>query len=168
MSQGLTTSVVMSLFLLVTSVIFLFLTSSWTDQSFNTAQAIADQRARVETAISFKSTAQSDPEECDTYTAQVDNTGKVAVEEFKDMDLLVEYTNTSNSKVATRLTNPSDWSVTGITPDSRDPNNWNPDETATITLTLSPSAKDGTKGTIIAVTPLGISDAIYFTCIVNN
>lgn len=167
MTHGITTSVVMSVFLLLTSVIFLFLTSSWTDQSFNTAEVLNQQWARLESEISVKSTAQSAPEACDTYTAQVENTGEVAIDDFGEMDVLVEYTDTSSAGIATRLAHADDWSVTAISPDSRDLNTWNPAETATITFTLSPAAKDGTSGNIVVVTALGISDVAYFTCTIS-
>ena len=163
MTQGLATSVVMSLFLLLTSVIFLFLTSSWTDQSFNTAEAMARQRARVETGIAINSTNESGVA-CTSYTAQVSNSGEVFIEDFSDMDLLAEYTNASNTKVATRVAHTTDWSVASIAPDTRDPNAWNPGEVATINFTLPSAMKSGEKGTVIVVTPLAILDSNYFSC----
>ena len=163
MTQGLATSVVMSLFLLLTSVIFLFLTSSWTDQSFNTAEAMARQRARVETVIAINSTNESGVA-CTSYTAQVSNSGEVFIEDFSDMDLLAEYINASNTKVATRLVHTTDWSVASIAPDTRDPNAWNPGEVATINFTLPWAMKGGEKGTVLVVTPLGVLDSNYFSC----
>ena len=167
MSHGLSASVVLALFLLLTSVIFMFLTGSWTDQSIATALAINRQHDRVESAIKVKSTAQTNSGECDNYTASVENTGEVLIEDFSEMDVLVEYTNTSSSRVVTRLDYSSEWSVTGISPDTRDPNSWNRGESATISFTLSPSAKDGTSGTIKVVTALGISDSAYITCSIS-
>jgi hypothetical protein len=167
LSSGLTSSVVLSLFLLVTSVVFLFLVDSWTDQSLNTALAMNRHLARVESAIAFRSTAQDQPAVCDTYTAQVENTGEVTVTDFSEADVLVEYTDAGSSEVATRLAYTDDWSVTGVAPDTRDPNSWNSGETATISFTLSPSAKDGTSGVIILGTSLGISDSAYFTCSIS-
>ena len=167
MSHGLSMSIAMTLFLLITSVVFLFLTGAWTNRSLDTALAINRYLARVESAIALGSTAQSAPEACDTFTVEVENTGEVSVDDFADADLLVEYTNTSDNKVATRLAYLDDWSVTGITPDIRDPNDLNPGETATISFTLSPAAKDATSGSVIVVTALGISDSIYFSCSIS-
>ena len=167
MSHVLSTSVVLALFLLITSVIILFLTSTWTDQSVSTALAINRHLERVESAIDLKSTAQTNSGTCDDYTASVENTEEVLIEDFSDMDTLVEYTNTGSIRVATWLDYSSDWSVTGISPDTRDVNSWNPGETATISLNLSPSAKDGASGTIIVVTSLGISDSAYITCTIS-
>ena len=48
MSYGLATSVVLALFLAVTSVVFLFLINSWTDHSIDTALALNRQLERVE------------------------------------------------------------------------------------------------------------------------
>ena len=164
MTQGIATSVVMSLFLVLTSIIFLFLTSSWTDQSINTAQTTMRQQARIKSGIAINSASESGLT-CTSYTAQVDNTGKVPIEDFSEMDLLVEYINTSNSKVATRLAHATDWSVASIAPDTRDPNAWNPVEVATINFTLPSAMKGAEQGTVLVVTPLAISDSNYFTCI---
>ena len=157
----------MTLLLVVTSIVFLFLTTAWTERGVDTAMTMNRQMARVESAIVLGSTAQSAPEACDTFTAEVENTEDVSVDDFSEADLLVEYTNTSNDKVATRLAYPDDWSVTGITPDLRDPSALNPEETATINFTLSPAAKDATSGSVIVVTALGISDSIYFSCSIS-
>ena len=80
------------------------------------------------------------------------------------MDLLVQYTNTSNNKVATRLSHDTDWSAASIVPDSRDPNAWNSAEVATIDFTLPSALKSDTKGIVLISTPLAISDSSYFTC----
>jgi hypothetical protein len=80
------------------------------------------------------------------------------------MDLVVEYLDTSDAKVAAWLTHGTDWSVTGISPDTRDPNGWNPAETATIDFTLPSAMKDTEKGTVLLATPLAISDSGFFIC----
>lgn len=167
MSIALATSVVMALFLLVTSVVFLFLISAWTNGSLETALAINRQLIRVESAIEVKAPTQVNAGVCDTFTIPVENTGEVLVEPFSGMDVLVEYTDTDGNELAIRLEHGTSWSVTGITPDTRDPNLWNPAETATISFTLSPTAKDATLGTVIVVTPLAISDSEYFDCAIS-
>ncbi len=167
MSSGLATSVVMALFLLVTSVVFLFLISAWTNRSLDTALAVERQLARVESGIEVKSPTQVNAGVCDTYTIPVDNTGEVLVEDFSNMDVLVEYTDTNGNELAARLKHDTSWSVTGITPDTRDASLWNAGETATISFTLSPTAKDATSGTVIVITPLAISDSEYFDCSIS-
>ena len=82
-------------------------------------------------------------------------------------DLIVEYTGTGGSAVADRLSHGTQWSVASISPDTRNPSTWNAGETATINFTLSPSAKNGTSGVVLIVSPLGISDSEYFTCVIS-
>jgi len=79
------------------------------------------------------------------------------------MDVLVQYTNTSNTWAVSRLAYPTDWAIT-LSPDNRDPNIWNPDETATITFTLGTAAKQNSKRTVIIRTPDAIADSNSFVC----
>ena len=153
----------LALFLAITSVVFLFLTDFWTSHSLDSALAINRQLARVESAISIDSTAEIG-ETCSSYSAQVDNTGEVAINDFSEMDLLVDYTNSSDSKVATRLIHTTDWTISNISPDTRDSNDWNPGEIATFNFTLPSALKSGAKGTVLIGTPLAVSDSNYFTC----
>ena len=164
MGNGIAASLVLTVFLLTTSVVFLFLISSYTDRSFDASAVSARQLSRVRSGIQFNSTAQSNGGVCDDYTAQVENTGEILVEDFSEVDLIVEYTDTDSMAVADRLTHTTDWSVSSITPDTRDPLALNPGEIATVSFTLSPTAKDATSGLVIMATPLGISDSTYFTC----
>ena len=167
MGNSIAASIVLAVFLLATSVVFLFLISSYTDRSLDASALSARQVSRVKSVIQFNSTAQSNGGVCDDYTAQVENTGEILVEDFQEVDLIVEYTDTDSTAVADRLTHTTDWSISSITPDTRDPLVWNPGETATVSFTLSPTAKDATSGLVIMVTPLGISDSIYFTCAIS-
>ena len=161
--QGMGPSVMFSLFLILTSFTFAFLTGNWVEHSINNVHAIERQTTQVRSAIAITS-ATEDGGTCTDFTAQVDNTGKVSIHDFSEVDLVVEYTDTSDSKIAAWLTHTTDWSVTSIPPDTRDPNDWNPTETATIDFTLPSAMKDTEKGTVLLVTPLGISDSNYFDC----
>ena len=163
MSSGLTTSVVLSLFLLLTSVVFMTLTGSWTDRSIETAQATERHLYRVESAITINSAAEIGLT-CTSYSVQVDNTGEVSVDDFSEMDLLVDYTNSSNNKVAARLAHDTAWTVGSLVPDTRDANDWNPGEVATINFTLPSALQGSAKGTVLVSTPLAVSDSKYFTC----
>ena len=163
MFEGITASVIFAVFLLVTSVTFLFLTTGWTDLSLDTAQVIDRQRERVDTAVAISSAVENGVA-CTDFTAQVSNSGKVAIHDFSEMDLVVEYLNASDTKVVARLTNGATWSVSGISPDNRDPNKWNPGETATIAFTLPSAMKANENGTVLLSTRLAISDSNYFTC----
>ena len=102
--------------------------------------------------------------DCLTYTATVANTGDTIVTDFTEMDILVQYTDSGENQVASRLVYTSNWTIS-MSPDSRDPNAWNPDETATITFTLLLALKDNTRGTVVVVTPQGVVDSSYFSCI---
>ena len=158
---------VLARFLALTSVVFLFLIDSWTDHSIDTALAINRQLKRVESAISIDSTNENGVT-CTSYTAQVDNTGEVTIDDSSKMDLLVQYTDTSDKIVATRLSHGTDWSVASISPDTRDPNAWNPAEVAAMDFTLPSALKSDTKGTVLVSTPLVVSDSSYFTCICTS
>ena len=163
MTQVLTTSVVMSLFLMLTSIIFLFLTSSWTDQTLYTAQANASLQARLNTGIAISSVTDTGLS-CSTYAVVIKNNGETAVDDFSKMDVLVDYLDGAGAKVASRLAYQTGWSVTSITPDTRDPNDWNPQETTTFSFTTNPPQDVETSGTVIFVTPGGISDLSHFIC----
>lgn len=167
MGNGIASSLVISVFLLTTSVVFLFLISSYTDRSVDTSLASARQISRVKSGIQFNSTAQTNGGVCDDFTAQVENTGEVMVQDFAEADLIVEYTSTGNAAVAERLTHATDWSVSSITPDTRDPLVWNPGEVATVSFTLAPTAKDATSRLVVMVTPLGITDSTQFSCAIS-
>jgi hypothetical protein len=142
---------------------FAYQTGTWVEHSTNNTQAIERQTAQVRSAIAITS-AVEDGGTCTNFTAQVGNTGRVPIHDFSEMDLVVEYTDTSDAKVAAWLTHSTDWSVTGISPDTRDPNDWNPAETATIDFALPSAMKATANGTIMLATPLGITDSNYFDC----
>lgn len=89
------------------------------------------------------------------------------MDDFIEMDLIVEYMDTGDTAVIERLTHGTDWSASSIFPDTRDPSEWNPGEIVTVTFTLSPTAKDGTSGLVTMATSLGISDSTYFSCAIS-
>ncbi len=163
MHQGIAPPVVFSLFLMLTVFTFAYLTGNWVEHSINNTEAIERQTSQVRSAIAITS-AVEDGGTCTSFTAQVGNTGRVPVHALSEMDLVVEYTDTSSAKIAAWLTHGTDWSVTGISPDTRDPNDWNPAETATIDFTLPPAMKATANGTVLLATPQGVSDSNYFDC----
>ena len=157
----------MALFLMVVSVVFFFLLSAWADHNFYNAVIITRQLERVESAIEIKPTSQTNVGVCDDYTGQVENSGEVLINSASNMDLIVEYTGTGGNAVSNRLSHGTQWSVASISPDTRDPSTWNAGETATINFTLSPTAKNGTSGVVLIVSPLGNADSEYFTCVIS-
>ena len=118
---------------------------------------------RQATAVELEATSDTTTD-CLTYTATVANNGETVVTDFTEMDILVQYTDSGDNQVASRLVYTSNWTI-GISPDDRDPNAWNPGETATITFTLLLALKDNTRGTVVVVTPQGVVDASYFSCV---
>ncbi len=167
MGNGIAASLVLTVFLLVTSVVFLILISTYTDRTVDASLVSALQVARVKSGIQINSTAQSNGGVCDQYTAQIENIGEILVDDFSELDLIVEYTDTDSVAVADQLTLVTDWSISSISPDNGDPSLWNPGETATVTFTLSPTAKDATSGLVLMALPLGFSDTTYFTCAIS-
>ena len=167
MGQGIPSTIVFAILLVQTSVTFLFMITTWTEHSMTRAQVINRELARVESDIALTSTAQTNNEQCDTFTVQANNAGNVTVPDLSEVDLIVEYNDASSNKVSSWLAHSTGWTVTSISPDTRDPDAWNPAETATISFTLNTEAKDGTSGTVIVANPLGISDSIYFSCAIS-
>ena len=164
MGNVVATALVMTVFLLTTLVVFRFFTSSYTDRSFDASEVSSRQVSRVKSGISLVSTSRSNPQTCEAYTAQVENTGETIVENFADVDVLVEYPDSDGNKVAARLGYISDWSVTGIAPDTRDPNVWNSGATVTISFTLPSPMQTNGNGVVLVSSPLAVADSRYFTC----
>jgi hypothetical protein len=104
---------------------------------------------------------------------EVNNTGSQTGVSFAQMDLIIEYTDTSDNPVLTYLSYNSagagdnQWtsSITGSTPDSFNPNLWDPDETFALDLRVVPEVKPGTTALVVVGTPQGVSDQ---TSLTNN
>ena len=109
-------SIVTTLFLMVTMVVFFFLISSFTNRSLDASAASARQGSRVHSAIQINSTAQANAGVCDVYTVVVENKGEILMGDFSEMDLIVEYTDTGDAAVIERLTYATDRSVSSISP----------------------------------------------------
>jgi hypothetical protein len=80
------------------------------------------------------------------------------------MNLVADYTDTSGSKVLSHLEYGSGWSVSDISPDTHNTNIWDPGETATLVITLSPILERDRTGIISFGTPNGVSDTVYLEC----
>ena len=98
--------------------------------------------------------------------AHVDNTGSQSVADFFQMDLIIQYTDTSDNLRLSYLDynagglDANKWTVsaTGVQPDSFNPRIWDSDETLAIDLRLSPNIKAGTAALVVVGTPWGVSD----------
>ncbi len=99
-------------------------------------------------------------------TVVVDNTGSESVFVFSQMDVILQYTDTSDNTTLTYLTFDSasaganEWTVpvTGVQPDSFNPNVWDSDEVLTIDIQVSPNIKAGTSAHVVVGTPQGVAD----------
>ena len=163
MSGALSSVIAMSMLMLVTVLVFQIMDIVWNTQVYGHQEFTRRIEERQATAVDVESTSDTTTD-CLTYTATVANTGDTIVTDFTEMDILVQYTDSRENQVASRLVYTSNWTIS-MSPDSRDPNAWNPDETATITFTLLLALKDNTRGTVVVVTPQGVVDSSYFSCI---
>jgi len=155
--------VALALFMLVTVLVFQVMDIAWNtqvDAHHGFTQRLEERQAE---AVDVEATADTSTD-CLTYTATVANNGETVVADFTEMDLLVQYTDSGDTEIVSRLVYTTDWTVS-MSPDDRDPNAWNPDETATITFALASAPKDDTRGTVLVVTPRGVVDSSYFRCI---
>ena len=99
-------------------------------------------------------------------TLEVNNTGSQSVADFSEMDVIVQYTDSSDNLVQKYLTysvsgyGDNEWTnpITGVTPDTFNPRMWDPDETFTINLRLAPEVKSGTSALVVVITPKAASD----------
>jgi hypothetical protein len=136
-------------------------------QALQIAAKMAGIKAR--TAINIGSITVVDLGNTSQLTAPVENQGTESISEIEKMDVIVRYTDINNLVVTQRLTyvsgTPGDnqWTLSSLSPDSLNPNIWDPDETATLTMVLAPEAQSGVSGTLVIATPNGITDSAYFT-----
>jgi hypothetical protein len=168
MSEAIPGAIVLTIFLLLTSFSFFFLINVWVDQDGLRNEAAAFQASRLESGLSVRSVSASSAD-CGNflgpYVAPVANSGNSMVADFSEMDVLIDYRDSGSDPVVKRLTYEVNWSVAGITPDNLDPNSWNPGETASVNFNLSPALDLQTRGRLVLMTPQGVSDSAYFTCV---
>ncbi|MBQ10973.1 MAG: hypothetical protein CMJ45_05425 [Planctomyces sp.] len=96
-------------------------------------------------------------------TVELKNTGFTTVFDFSQMDFIVEYLDSSDNEVITRLTyttgalGNNEWTKTSISPDGFQPNAWDPSESVVLDAKLSPTQKAETIAAITVSTPSGVS-----------
>ena len=101
-------------------------------------------------------------------TLKIKNTGHTSVFDFAAMDVIVEYVDSPANQLSTHLTYTTgvlannEWKKTSISPDTYQPNAWNPNETITIDVLLSPAQKTDTTATVRVSTPNGVTAAWAF------
>ena len=164
MSEAVPGVIVTATFLLLSSLTFLFLTEVWSDHSRLIQASTAQQVEQVNTFIAIRSDEVTMDLGCNTLTAPVDNDGQTSVAHFTEMDLLADYTDTSTNQVANHLEYTTDWTLASLSPDTRDPNKWDSEERATFKVPISPLIQFDSSGTLVVVTPVGVTDSSYFSC----
>ena len=96
-------------------------------------------------------------------TVELKNTGFTTIFDFSQMDFIVEYLDSLDNEVITRLTyttgalGNNEWTKTSISPDGFQPNTWDPSESVVLDAELSPTPKAGTITAITVSTPSGVS-----------
>jgi hypothetical protein len=98
-------------------------------------------------------------------TILVDNIGSQPVGSFSRMDVIVQYTDSSDNEVGRYLSydpasvGNNQWTIPngGIDPDILNPGMWDPDETLTLELRIAPDMKVDTAAVVTIATPRGAS-----------
>ena len=101
----------------------------------------------------------------------VDHTGSQTVADFSEMDVIIQYTDTSDNLILNPLgynaggLDDNEWTVgvTGVQPDSFNPRMWDSDEELTVDLRVSPAIKAGTTAWVVVATPWGVNDQSSIT-----
>ncbi|MCI0791889.1 MAG: hypothetical protein J4O03_00360 [Chloroflexi bacterium] len=104
-----------------------------------------------------------------TLTVQIKNTGLTSVFDYPHMDFIVDYTDSSNNRVIARLTYTTgaladnQWKKTSLTPDTFQPNAWDPEEIITLDAKLNPTQKADSSARVVVATPSGVAATGSFT-----
>ena len=168
MTESLGAVVVMSLFIVLSSLTFLVLLDVWDLQSNESVENAALLTDRINTRVSI--TATSAEGNCGIYTVDMSNPGKTYISDFSEMDVIADYQDGGGSRVHRRLgyvtgaVGDNEWALKSITPDTRDPNTWNPGETVIIDLKVNPNVSSTISGAVVVATPFGVTDSAYLGC----
>jgi hypothetical protein len=144
---------------------FLFI-STTQSESLKDLGKVSRERAGSVISISSASITSSTPGSSTDITVSVDNTGSRSVADFNQMDVIVQYTDSSDNLVRRSLgyndsgIGNNQWTqgVPGVTPDILNPGMWDSDETFTMDLRVAPDVKSGTSAVIVVGTPQAASD----------
>ena len=94
-------------------------------------------------------------------TVKVKNTGLTSVFDYTEMDFIIEYLDSSSNQISTHLTYTTgalannEWKKNSISPDTHQPEAWDPNETITLDAQISPAQKADSTSTVRVVTPNG-------------
>ena len=168
MTESLGAAVAMSLFIVLSSVTFLVLLDVWDLQSTESADNAALLTDRINTRVSITTTTAE--ANCGVYTVTISNPGKTSVSDFSKMDMIADYQDGGGVRVYRRLdyvtgaVGDNEWALKSITPDTRDPGNWNPRETVIFDLRVNPNVSATVSGALVVATPFGVTDSAYLWC----
>ena len=171
MSETIPTVVVFTIFFVLAVITFSALLEVWADQTEGLEALNRRQEERLNTAITINSAGPTATDlDCDHFTASVLNSGETPIIDLSKSDLLVEYTDSTDAKVASLLTHVTSavtgnrWTTTAFTEDTRDPNSWDPQETGTFNFSIDPAMKSSETGPVLIGSPTGVTDSEYFEC----
>jgi len=171
MTVPFTGAIVFTIFFILSVVTFNSLLNSWNIHASEFSVVQDRQVNRINTSLSISSAGPTETDlDCNNFTATVVNTGSVDIVPVDDGDVMVEYTDTAGAKVssyldyATTAVTGNRWTVTSISPATRDPNLWNPQETATFKYSIASSMKADAYGPLLVNSPIGVGDMEYFQC----
>jgi hypothetical protein len=159
---------IITAFLVASLIMFgTFLSISATQsQSLKELGKVSRERAGSQISITSAGVTSWSPGVSNDMTLSVDNTGSQSVAEFDQMDVIVQYTDSSDNLVRKYLAYNSSgvgsnqWtqSITGSGADVLNPGMWDSDETLSIDLRVAPDVKSGTSAVIVVGTPEGAVD----------
>ena len=166
MSETISGLVLSAVIIGVGLITFHVMVSIWDGQGYDAQAAFEVHEDRLNTSMSIGSASAADLD-CNTFTGTIANNGDTSVADFSEMDVLVDYTDPTDAKVSGNLLYGTDWSVASISPDTGDPNIWDPGETATLSFSLSPALKSDKSGVVSVGMPGGETDMAYLRCSLN-
>ncbi len=156
---------VITTFLVASSLMFGSILNGSVEQTEALKELAVINKRLVGSGLNITSAAVDTPGGADV-TLVVDNTGSESVFSFANMDVIIRYTDVSDNSILTYLNFDSvaaganEWTVpvTGVQPDSFNPNVWDSDEVLTIDIQVSPNIKAGTSAHVVVGTPQGVAD----------
>ncbi|MCH7737501.1 MAG: hypothetical protein IH872_08895 [Chloroflexi bacterium] len=156
---------VITTFLVASSLMFGTILNGTVEQTQALKELAAINKRLTGSALNITSAAVDTPGGGDV-TVVVDNTGSESVFDFADMDVIIQYTDLSGDTTLTYLdfnastAGANEWTVpvTGVQPDSFNPNAWDSDEALTIDIQVEPKIKKGTSAHVVVGTPQGVAD----------
>lgn len=167
MSEPVPAAIITTLILLLTAISFFTLLSIWSQHGAAMNRAAALQEHRLETSLDILQVELS-PDACPNYggpfQALVSNSGATSFTPLEHMDVFVQYSDAADGTVARRLQHETEWQVSSLSPDNRNPNQWDPAETGALDFSLDPKLKPESQGVVVIAAPQGITHSSYFTC----